>query len=130
MTTRTCQGLSLLSLMSPLLALFGRRKRTRQCPLLREERKSRLHGPTSGFDPTRTSDRLDVRRKKPTLGLRHRGAISNEAARVHRTYRRRGGGLADGSACAATRDTGGRNSLQRTNRSFAGRDVCVPGRLG
>src|SRR6266481_4778839 len=75
------------------------RTRDRTRPMLQKRQKVLARAPSTR-DPTRTSDRLDLRRKKPTLGLRHRGAISNEAARVHRTYRRRGGGLADGSACA------------------------------
>jgi hypothetical protein len=34
-----------------------------ECLLLKEERKSRLRPPTSEFDPTQTSDRLDLCRK-------------------------------------------------------------------
>ena len=51
----------LLQCMSPVMALFGRRKRTQQCLLLGEKRTRAGRHSTSANDPERTSGR-----KKPT----------------------------------------------------------------
>src|SRR6266436_2120295 len=58
----------------------------------------------SGFDPTRTSIRLDLCPKLLTLGLRASGdRIGNEATRVYHGGRRRDGDVAAGRAGPAKR---------------------------
>ena len=67
-----------------------------QCPLSGAKQTSRHKAATSGFDPKRTFDPLDLCRKRAyALVADIGGKIGNEAARVHHAFWRRGcGGMA------------------------------------